>query len=105
MAGKYQGYGKSYRQYERDSGPNPRVNGEGHMTTTDVGTTAAVPGDDGPTRWVLASFSAGAGLVHLVMAPSHLATSAVEGGGSWWRPGCSWRWRSPWWCGPAGRCW
>lgn len=51
------------------------------MTTTDVDAPTAATDDDGPTRWVLASFSAGAGLVHVVMAPSHLATSAVEGGG------------------------
>jgi hypothetical protein len=51
------------------------------MTTTDVDPPAAATDEDGPTRWVLASFSAGAGLVHAVMVPSHLATSAVEGAG------------------------
>ena len=48
------------------------------MTTTDVDPPAP---DDRPTLWVLASFSAGAGLVHVVMAPSHLDTSALEGAG------------------------
>ena len=47
------------------------------MTRTDVDP----PADDGPTRWVLASFSAGAGIVHVVMAPSHFGASAVEGTG------------------------
>jgi hypothetical protein len=45
--------------------------------TTDIDPTV----QDRPTRWVLASFAAAAGLVHLVMAPSHLGASAVEGGG------------------------
>ena len=37
--------------------------------------------DDRPNRWILASFSAAAGIVHVVMAPSHLGASNLEGGG------------------------
>ncbi|HEY8543438.1 MAG TPA: hypothetical protein VIL36_00255 [Acidimicrobiales bacterium] len=61
------------------------VAGEVPGTTATPGVAGAAGGgdarDDGPTRWVLASFSAGAGLLHLVMAPSHLGTSAAEGAG------------------------
>lgn len=32
-------------------------------------------------RWILASFSAAAGIVHVVMAPSHMGASKLEGGG------------------------
>lgn len=62
------------------------------MTTTDVDLPAhddhlPRPDTDPPPhlgssdRWILASFSAAAGLVHVVMAPSHMGTSAVEGWG------------------------
>ena len=37
--------------------------------------------DDRPNRWILASFSAAAGIVHVVMAPSHFGASTLEGGG------------------------
>src|ERR687893_2313056 len=35
----------------------------------------------GPDRWALGAMLAAAGIIHLVMAPSHLGESAVEGAG------------------------
>src|SRR5688500_10471844 len=48
----------------------------GPVTTTT--TTTEAPG---AASWLLAGLLAGAGAVHLAMAPSHLGESAIEGGG------------------------
>jgi hypothetical protein len=46
-----------------------------------AGPAARGPAVAVPTRWLLAALLAGAGAIHLAMAPSHIGESAVEGAG------------------------